>query len=349
MSLTNLYATCTTAGNALLRGIDYVGNSPFTSLATGILTSWWFGSHRARCLQDWRIDRGETATTTHTRKECEIQKCAEALNPLRHDSFREPCYKTDCSAGTRGQRTVGHWTHEGTNYHKARHQKNRRVWHSPLQCEQNKCTTEPVAWSKPCKPCEKAHHQTPDGTFYHAVEHQQLLPRKLPLWKALTPCCRTQRQMVAVYGGILFVSVWGGGRLPFTGRSVTYVITHTIAKFFDGVVVATCFIGPIQVSNAATRWLDFSPRAEKLDLLPSTEKWKRRSLPAITLGLVYFAARIADGWLAVSMPMNTAPLVSLLKKLDGWHLLQKLRTLHEKLNTVYEQSLPVMGDAWDYL
>jgi hypothetical protein len=121
--------------------------------------------------------------------------------------------------------------------------------------------------------------------------------------------------MVAAYGSLLFLFAWGGGRSPLTMRSLFYVVVQTMTKVFDGGVITTCIVGEIQVGPEGRADLPFVTAWKQRSVAAIFKGWNRRSSHAVALGVIYFGLRIVDGWLMASMPMNTAPFLSLASKL----------------------------------
>lgn len=246
--ISRLYSIFCDSGEALVRGGSFVLNTRLTALAAGILTTWYLGAHRARCLQmKWGTP------PSHTLSECRSLSCPP-------ESLEVKNYYTHLCED--------HWSRKKT------------------------CTTEHFSRGE--------HH-------YHAVVHQPLTRVDISLWKQCSPVSNAGE--LTLYGLLVFQIAWGGGRLPLTSRSLAYVVTQIGTKFLDSLVLAICILGPLdRTQYNGVKWL--KP-------YPTTKGWRRRSVPAVMLGLAYFGLRIVDGYRMAAEPLHI-PFESIFKQLSTW-------------------------------
>lgn len=285
--------------DALARVTQLSLNSRVGWLASGILTSWFFGAHRAPHLQNQKLN---TMDVDHSPEECRTQRCATRVPAVRSFTFDQcGCLKEHFRS------TAGNW------YHEREHEdaEGKSVSHTPMECRDLVCVSKEGQGQDRCfkkanSPCSQEHFEE-NGRFYHSKNHSWPVWDQPLSWKSWIISDDCLMAVFVLYFIPLLAGVWGGGRLPLSARSFGYVMAQTGAKYVDAAVVASCIIGHVDHKKYG--------HAKTLSPLPTLKKWKRASSPALTLGIIYFGLRITDGyWMAASAP-NTLPFTSLAKQL----------------------------------
>jgi hypothetical protein len=302
----------------LLRAVDVVTNSRITGLATGIFTAWYFGSQRARCLQNAFLQPG-----SHT--DHELDQCTAACNEdlfLRLDYYHEVCEETRCDRGPLG--AANHFFKQLSGYqnayHEVRHGDNQV--HTPQQCKEQGCNSpgENDLFQKSCLHCTRDHFAvSPSRNYYHEVRHYRYKVGEMPLWRHALPCCKRHACELGLYALALLTLATGAGRIPISMQALLSALSHTAAKMMDGIIVGCCFIGEINVDMPPGKEPSLEgnelPETDALGWLPlPKQNWKFRPAPAVVGGLAYFVLRAADGWFMATMPPNTLPFASLVSK-----------------------------------
>jgi hypothetical protein len=260
--------------------------------------------------QDGKRFHQVTHHCLHTLRQCIEAHCAPGT------TCKDLCTIPNCSKEDQGHFIAG----EMRRYHLCDHQ----VKHTPQQCAQQHCdlsnSENTYEEEDLCTPCSRPHFTPEDGVHYHTVSHWGVTLKPLPLWKSFVPCCSHNARVWVTRSLMAVGFAWSVGRLPFSIHGVKYGIALTIVQFTDSLVIAHWVIGDINVVTRSSPHRDEVaqlgyPDSKVRTLLPSTNGWKRRPAPLITLAAFYFGLRIADGWLMAKMAVHQLPFVSLAGKL----------------------------------
>jgi hypothetical protein len=152
--------------------------------------------------------------------------------------------------------------------------------------------------------CKRAHTEQQNGGHYHAIQC------RVVTWKSESSLSLRQWLMsgkvsaglLAAYGGVLLLAATAGGRVALSGRSMTYWASQVGMKWLDSVVYAKCFIGRFGCDDKGKTKF-------------SHDQTYYASTAWVAAGLYYFGVRLADGYMMASMPINTAPGLSLAAQL----------------------------------
>jgi hypothetical protein len=181
-------------------------------------------------------------------------------------------------------------------------------WHEPSLCCGTKKTPLIAREVNPdslCKEesCKKPYYQPPGAKGrYHemnCVLATWKLESSLPLTRQLIGG-RDTMVLLGAYSLILLAGVTAGGRVPLSGRSIGYLAGQVGMKWLDTAVLGKCFIDRMGCD---------CDRGGEAILKPTQVQFA--SAPWVTAGIVYFGLRAADCSLMASMPINTAPWLSL--------------------------------------